>query len=34
VLHFLAGLKPAQVAFQLFPVLLHASVLRIETTGK
>lgn len=33
VLHFLAGLKPAQVAFQLFPALLHAAVLRIETTG-
>jgi len=33
VLHFLAGLKPAQVAFQLFPVLLHAAVLRIETSG-
>ncbi|KAJ7392048.1 Rab3 GTPase-activating protein catalytic subunit [Desmophyllum pertusum] len=28
VLHFLAGFKPAQVAFQLFPVLLHAAVLR------
>lgn len=33
VLHFLAGLKPAEVAFQLFPVLLHAAILRIETTG-
>ena len=34
VLHFLAGLKPAEVAFQLFPVLLHAAILRIETTGE
>jgi len=33
VLHFLAGLKPAQVAFQLFPVLLHAAVLRIDAAG-
>ncbi|KAL9957793.1 hypothetical protein ACROYT_G034737 [Oculina patagonica] len=33
VLHFLAGLKPAEVAFQLFPVLLHAAVLRIEASG-
>lgn len=33
VLHFLAGLKPAEVAFQLFPVLLHAAILRIEAAG-
>ncbi|XP_074627593.1 rab3 GTPase-activating protein catalytic subunit-like isoform X2 [Acropora palmata] len=33
VLHFLAGMKPAEVAFQLFPVLLRAAVLRIEEAG-
>ncbi|XP_068752396.1 rab3 GTPase-activating protein catalytic subunit-like isoform X2 [Montipora capricornis] len=33
VLHFLAGMKPAEVAFQLFPILLHAAVLRIEEAG-
>ncbi|CAH3157487.1 unnamed protein product, partial [Porites evermanni] len=33
VLHFLAGLKPAEVAFKLFPVLLHSAVLRIEQAG-
>jgi len=34
VLHFLAGMKPAEVAFQLFPVLLRAAVLRIEEAGR
>ncbi|KAK3707091.1 hypothetical protein QZH41_004162 [Actinostola sp. cb2023] len=33
VLHFLAALKPAEVAFHLFPVLLHAVLLKIEEAG-
>ena len=33
VLHYLTGLRPAEVAFQLFPVLLHAAVLRIKKAG-
>ncbi|XP_048577238.1 rab3 GTPase-activating protein catalytic subunit isoform X2 [Nematostella vectensis] len=33
VLHFLVSLKPSEVAFQLFPVLLHAILLRLEGAG-
>ncbi|XP_031567041.1 rab3 GTPase-activating protein catalytic subunit-like [Actinia tenebrosa] len=33
VLHSLAALKPSEVAFHLFPVLLHAVLLKIEGSG-
>lgn len=33
VLHFLTALKPSEVAFHLFPVLLHSALLKIEEAG-
>ncbi|XP_035661424.1 rab3 GTPase-activating protein catalytic subunit-like isoform X2 [Branchiostoma floridae] len=34
VLHFLAALRPAQVALQLTPMLVHAAILRVEEEGE
>ncbi|XP_019614201.1 PREDICTED: rab3 GTPase-activating protein catalytic subunit-like [Branchiostoma belcheri] len=34
VLHFLAALRPAQVALHLMPMLIHAAILRVEEEGE